>query len=44
MIEVAKEIYAGQLEGNRATKRAFALAPPSGGQGRVNNRRDRNEV
>ncbi|MCR4376496.1 MAG: methyltransferase type 11, partial [Rhodospirillales bacterium] len=42
LIEVAKEIYAGQLTGERATKRAFALAPPSGGgsQRHVGQRRD----
>lgn len=41
MIEAAKEIYAGQLEGNPAAKRAFALAKPtSSGQGRVNQPRD----
>jgi len=42
LIEVAKEIYAGQLTGERAQKRAFALAPPSsgGGQRSIGHRRD----
>lgn len=41
MIEAAKEIYAGQLSSEREAKRAFALAPPSGGQRRIGNRRDK---
>jgi hypothetical protein len=42
-IEVAKEIYAGQLTGKRASKRSFALAPPSGGQRRIGHRREKSE-
>jgi len=38
MVEAAKEIYAGQLAGERAGRRAFALAPPGGGQGRIGGR------
>lgn len=34
MIEVAKEIYAGQITGKRNPKRTFALAPPGGGTNR----------
>ena len=35
MIEAAKEIYAGQVAEERETRRAFALAPPGGGQSRI---------
>ena len=35
MIEAAKEIYAGQLAGERETRRAFALAPPGSGTNRA---------
>lgn len=38
MIEAAKEIYAGQLAGERTTRRAFALAPPGGGTNRAHRR------
>lgn len=38
MIEAAKEIYAGQLTGERETRHRFALAPPSSGQGRFGGR------
>lgn len=39
IIEVAKEIYAGQITGKRATKRTFALAPPGRGTNRAQRER-----
>jgi len=40
MVEAAKEIYAGQATTERKAKRSFALAPPGGGQGRIENHRE----
>ena len=40
MVEAAKEIYAGQLTGERAAKRSFALAPPGRGSGRIGHHRE----
>jgi len=34
MVEAAKEIYGGQLNGKHQARRAFALAPPGGGVNR----------
>lgn len=38
VIEAAKEIYAGQLAGERQGRRTFALVPPGRGQGRIQGR------
>jgi len=40
MVEAAKEIYAGQLEGKPVSRRKYALAPPGSGQRRSGQHRD----
>jgi len=40
MVEAAKEIYAGQLAGERTPRRAYALARPGGGTNRAHRTRD----
>jgi SAM-dependent methyltransferase len=40
MVEAGKEIYAGQLTEKRATRRAFAFAPPGKGTNRAHRKSD----